>query len=169
MFSKWIVGCMLLVLLGLAAVLRADVTGSINGSVKDASSAVAADVEVTVINVGTNAVFHAVTDSTGAYFLRGLPIGVYQLSVELKGFKKFVANDLLVQVDESVCVDTTLLVGDVAQTVDVSAAGETVDTQSITLKNVIDQQRTENVPLNGRNATQLMQLVAGAWWRALCC
>jgi hypothetical protein len=161
MFLKWIACCMLLALLGLPAVLRADVTGSINGIVKDASGAVAVNVEVTVINTGTNAVFHAATDSTGAYFVRALPVGVYQLSVEPKGFKKFVANDLRVQVNESVRVDITLQVGDVAQTVDVSAAAETVDTQSITLKNVVDQQRIENLPLNGRNPTQLMQLVAG--------
>ncbi len=161
MYSKWIAGCMLLVLLGLGAVLRADVTGSINGIVKDASGAVAVNVEVTVTNAGTNAAFHAATDSTGAYFVRGLPVGVYQLSAEPRGFKKFVANDLRVQVNESVRVDITLQVGDVAQTVDVSAAAETVDTQSITLKSVVDQQRIENLPLNGRNPTQLMQLVAG--------
>src|SRR6266852_5344926 len=147
MYSKWIAGCMLLVLLGLGAVLRADVTGSINGIVKDASGAVAVNVEVTVTNAGTNAAFHAATDSTGAYFVRGLPVGVYQLSVEPRGFKKFVANDLRVQVNESVRVDITLQVGDVAQTVDVSAAAETVDTQSITLKSVVDQQRIENLPL----------------------
>ena len=161
MFSKWIAGCMLLVLLGLGAVLRADVTGSIDGMVKDSSGAVAVNVDVTVVNIGTNAVFHAVSDSTGAYFVRALPVGIYQLSVEPKGFKKFVARDLQVQVNESVRVDITLQVGNVAQTVDVSAVAETVDTQSITLKSVVDQQRIENLPLNGRNPTQLMQLVAG--------
>ena len=161
MFSKWMAGSVLLVLLGLAAVLRADVTGSIDGVVKDASGAVAVNVEVTVVNTGTNAAFRGVTDSTGVYFIRGLPVGVYQLSADPKGFKKFVANDLRVQVNESVRVDITLQVGDVAQTVDVSAAAETVDTQTITLKSVVDQQRIENLPLNGRNPTQLMQLVAG--------
>ncbi len=161
MFSKWIAGGMLLVLLGLGAVLRADVTGSIDGIVKDSSGAVAVNVEVTATNTGTNAVFHATTDSTGAYFLRGLPVGVYQLTVEPKGFKKFVANELRVQVNESLRMDITLQVGDVTQTVNVSAAAETVDTQSITLKSVVDQQRIEYLPLNGRNPTQLMQLVAG--------
>jgi len=57
---------------------------------------------------------------------------VYQLSVGPKGFKKFVANDLRVQVNETVRVDIALQVGDVAQTVDVSVAAETVDTQFIT-------------------------------------
>ncbi len=161
MFSKWTVCCMWLLLLGLGTALRADVTGSIDGIVKDATGAVAVNVEVVVVNEGTNAVSRATTDSTGAYFVRLLPVGVYQLTVEPKGFKKFIARDLRVQVNETVRVDITLQVGDVAQTVDVSAVAETVDTQSITLKNVVDQQRIENLPLNGRNPTQLMQLVAG--------
>jgi hypothetical protein len=161
MSSKWIAGCVLLMLVGMGAALRADVTGSIDGIVKDTSGAVVANVEVTVTNIGTNAVFHATTDATGAYFVRGLPVGVYDLVTEPKGFKRFIANDLRVQVNESIRVDITLEVGDVAQTVDVSAVAETVDTQSITLKSVVDQQRIENLPLNGRNPTQLMQLVAG--------
>jgi hypothetical protein len=159
--KRRIVRWMLVLMLGISGALRADVTGSINGVVKDPSGAVAASVEVTVLNVGTGALFHAVTDSSGQYFLRELPVGAYELSVEPKGFKKFVAKDLHVQVNESLRVDIALQVGDVNQTVDVSADVETVDTQSITLKNVVDQQRIETLPLNGRNPTQLMQLIAG--------
>ncbi|MGA2599238.1 MAG: carboxypeptidase regulatory-like domain-containing protein [Bryobacteraceae bacterium] len=139
----------------------ADVTGSIDGIVKDPQGAAAPGIQVSVTNSGTNAEYHAKTDETGAYFIRGLPVGIYQLMVEPAGFKKFVANGLRVQVNESVRVDITLQIGDVAQTVDVSAVAETVDTNSITLKTVVDQQRIENLPLNGRNPVQLMQLVAG--------
>jgi outer membrane receptor protein involved in Fe transport len=139
----------------------ADVTGSVNGMVKDPTGASAPGIQVSVTNLGTNAQYHATTDETGAYFIRDLPVGVYQLVAEPKGFKKLVANGLRVQVNESVRVDITLEIGDVTQTVDVSAVAETVDTNSITLKNVVDQQRIENLPLNGRNPTQLMQLVAG--------
>jgi hypothetical protein len=160
MASKWF-GVALLVLLSGSLLLKAAVTGSIDGVVRDSSGAVAVKVDVAVTNTGTNAVFHSTTDDTGAYFLRELPVGVYRLDVEAKGFKKFVANDLHVQVNEAVRVDITLQVGDVAQTVDVSGTAETVDTNSITLKNVVDQQRIENLPLNGRNPTQLMQLIAG--------
>ncbi len=152
---------LLSVLAAVTCIQAADVTGSIDGVVKDPSGAVAPGIEVSVMNNGTNAVFHAVTDSTGAYFLRELPVGEYTLTVEPKGFKKFVANDLRVQVNESIRVDINLEIGNLAQTVDVSAVAETVDTNSITLKNVVDQQRIENLPLNGRNPTQLMQLVAG--------
>jgi outer membrane receptor protein involved in Fe transport len=139
----------------------ADVTGSVDGTVKDPGGAIAPGVQVSVTNVGTNEVYRATTDNTGTYFIRDLPVGVYQLTLEPKGFKKFVANGLRVQVNEAVRVDITLQIGDVTQSVDVSAAAETVDTSSITLKTVVDQQRIENLPLNGRNPTQLMQLVAG--------
>ncbi|MFN7997983.1 MAG: TonB-dependent receptor [Bryobacteraceae bacterium] len=161
MKSKWIAFCAVVCLCMCGQALHAAVTGAISGVVKDPSGAVAPGVEVTVTNTGTNLVFHAVTDDTGTYFARELPVGVYQLSVEPKGFKKYVASDLRVQVNETLRVDITLQVGDVAQTVAVSAVAETVDTNSITLRNVVDQQRIENLPLNGRNPTQLMQLVAG--------
>jgi outer membrane receptor protein involved in Fe transport len=153
----------LVVLFGAAAssLAAADITGAIDGIVKDPSGAVAPGVEVTATNTGTNAVFRSTTDATGLYSLHGLPVGLYQLAAEPKGFKKFVAKDLRVQVNETLRVDVTLQVGDIAQTVEVSGAAQTVDTESITLLNVVDQQRIENLPLNGRNPTQLMQLVAG--------
>ena len=153
---------LLITVLALVGLVRAaDVTGSIDGVVKDQSGAVATGIDVSVTNNGTNASYRAVTDNTGSYFLRELPVGDYTLTVEANGFKKFVANNLRVQVNEAIRVDINLEVGNVAETVDVSGQAETVDTNSITLKNVVDQQRIENLPLNGRNPTQLMQLVAG--------
>ncbi|HVN03843.1 MAG TPA: carboxypeptidase regulatory-like domain-containing protein [Bryobacteraceae bacterium] len=150
-------------LFGVAAVSlnAADVTGAIDGVVKDASGAVAPGVEVTATNTGTNAVFRATTDATGLYSILGLPAGLYQLTAEPKGFRRFIAKDLRVQVNETLRVDIPLEVGDIAQSVEVSGAVQTVDTESITLRNVVDEQRIENLPLNGRNPTQLMQLVAG--------
>jgi hypothetical protein len=139
----------------------ADVGGSIDGVVKDQSGLLAGRVEVSVTDNGTNAIYRATTDSTGAYFLRELPVGDYTLTVDPKGFKKFVANDLRVQVNEVIRVDITLQLGDIAETVDLSSQAETVDTNSITLKTVVDQHRIEQLPLNGRNPIQLLQLVAG--------
>ena len=117
--------------------LRAqDVTGSINGVVKDPSGAVAQGIQVTVTSLGTGAVFHATADETGAYFVRGLAPGVYTLSMQAQGFKQFSANNIRVQVNEAVRMDIALQVGSVSQTVDVSGSVETVDTTSPTLENV---------------------------------
>jgi hypothetical protein len=151
-----------LTMLGFCSLVHAaDVTGSIEGVVKDSSKAVAPGIGVTVTNIGTDTVYHATSDNTGVYFVRDLPAGDYQLVIEAPGFKKFVANRVVVQVNETARVDVALEVGNVTQTVDVSGAVQTVDTHAVALTEVIDQQRIENLPLNGRNATQLMQLVAG--------
>jgi hypothetical protein len=159
--SRWAI-CILLAMLGVSAMLRAqDVTGSINGVVKDPTGAVAQGIQVTVTSLGTGAVFHATTDETGAYFVRGLPPGVYALSLHAEGFKQFSANNIRVQVNEAVRMDIGLQVGSVSQSVDVSGSVETVNTTSSTLENVVGEQRIENLPLDGRNAVQLMQLVAG--------
>lgn len=139
----------------------ADTTGGIIGVIKDATGAVAPNVEVTATNTGTNAVFKTTSDNTGSYAFRNLPVGLYDLSASASGFKKFVSNGVRVQVNESARVDVSLQVGDLTQTVDVSGQVAIVDTTTTTLRAVVDQQRIEMLPLNGRNATQLMQLVAG--------
>jgi hypothetical protein len=139
----------------------ADVTGTIAGLVKDASGASVQDVAVTVTNVGTRAKFTTKSDPTGSYSLRDLPVGVYDLAAEVTGFKEFVSDGIRVQVNETVRLDVTLVVGAVTQAVEVSGQVSTVDTEGATLKEVVDQQRIEDLPLNGRDAVQLMQLVAG--------
>ncbi len=151
-----------LAMLGFCTLVHAaDVTGSIEGVVRDSSKAVAAGIGVTVTNIGNNVVYHATTDDTGVYFVRDLPAGDYRLEINASGFKKFLADHIVVQVNETNRVDASLEVGNVTESVDVSTALSTVDTHTVALTQVIDQQRIENLPLNGRNATQLMQLVAG--------
>ncbi len=139
----------------------ADTTGGIGGVVKDATSAVAPSVALTATNTGTNAAFKTISDSGGNYAFRSLPVGLYDVSATASGFKRFVSNGVRVQVNELVRVDVSLQVGDLTQTVDVSGQVAIVDTTSATLRTVVDQQRIETLPLNGRNVTQLMQLVAG--------
>ncbi len=143
------------------AALWADVTGTITGVVTDPSGAVVPRAEIVATNVGTNAQFHASSDEIGVYFLRALPVGVYNLSATLRGFKKFETKDVRLQVNEVVRVDVPLAVGETAETVVVVGDVVHVDTTTATLRTVVDQKRIEDLPLNGRNPTQLMRLVAG--------
>lgn len=153
--------CVVFAMLAVGTMLRAaDITGSIDGVVKDASGGVAPGISVVVTNVATSAVFNTTTDSTGTYNISVAP-GDYQLTVQAQGFKKFTASDIHVQVNEQARVDVTLEVGSVSQSISVAASVETVDTSSMALKTVVDEQRIEDLPLDGRNPVQLMQLVAG--------
>lgn len=138
-----------------------DVTAGITGVVKDSSGGVIPGAKVVATNAGTQAHYEAVAGPAGIYTFRSLPIGMYNLQADTQGFKRFEAKGVRLQVNEVARVDMTLEVGAAAETVSVTAQAVVVDTSSPTLKTVVDQKRIEELPLNGRNATQLMRLVAG--------
>jgi outer membrane receptor protein involved in Fe transport len=156
--------CLLVGLLAFCAgqvTLAQNVTGAITGAVMDSSGAVVPSAKATARNTGTGAVFTAVTDADGVYWLRNLPVGSYDTVVEANGFQRFESKDIRLQVNEVSRVDVRLTVGATSDTITVEANAVTVDTTSSTLKSVVDQKRIEELPLNGRNATQLMRLVVG--------
>ena len=136
-------------------------TGGITGVVQDAGGLVLPGVTLKATHDATNAQTTAVTSEVGIYVLRGLPVGRYTVVAELAGFQTSKNTDIVVRVNEDVRLDIALKVGAVSELVTVSGAASTVDTVTGTLKTVVDQERIENLPLNGRNPTQLMTLVAG--------
>lgn len=138
-----------------------NVFGTISGTVTDPSGAVVPGATVRAVNQGTGAAFQTSTGPDGAYVLRELAVGVYTLTAEAQGFKKYEAPNLRLQVNDVLRVDVKLEVGTAVETVTVSASAVTVDSTTATLRAVIDRQRIEELPLNGRNPLQLMRLVAG--------
>jgi outer membrane receptor protein involved in Fe transport len=136
-------------------------TGAIMGVVRDADGAVIPGAAVTARHDATNGTTSTVSDREGLYALRGLPVGQYTVTTELAGFQTFQAPGVVVRVNDEVRLDISLRVGAVTETVTVNGSARTVDTNTSTLRTVVDQQRIENLPLNGRNPTQLMTLVAG--------
>src|SRR5262245_7791242 len=136
-------------------------TGVITGVVKDQTGAVIAGARITAVNPGTSASFQTVASDTGIYTLRALPVGSYKLSAEKEGFRKALQEGVVVRVNEEVRLDVTLSIGAIADVQTIVSQATTVDTVSSTLKNVIDQRRINELPLNGRNPTSLMLLVAG--------
>ena len=145
----------------LAVCQAQDITGTITGVVKDGTGAIVPNAQVTAINTGTQAHFDFRSDDSGTYAARAIPIGVYDLQVASQGFKRYQATSIRVQVNEVLRLDVTLDVGAAAETITVSAQTLAVDTSTQTVKTVIDQKRIEELPLNGRNPTQLMRLVVG--------
>ncbi len=141
--------------------VAADVTGTITGVITDPSGAVMPGVRVEATNTGTNAVHEAVSGPDGVYALRALPVGTYDLSASIAGFKKSERRGIRLQVNETARVDMAMAIGETTEKVMVNAEAIMVDTNSATLKAVVDSKRIQDLPLNGRNATQLMRLVAG--------
>jgi hypothetical protein len=136
-------------------------TGGITGVVRDSAGGVMPGVSVRATHEATNAAMDAMTNELGIYVLRGLPVGRYTVVAELAGFQTARNTDVVVRVNEDVRLDVAMKVGSIAETVTVSGMASTVDTTTGTLRTVVDQGRIEKLPLNGRNPTQLMQLVAG--------
>ena len=136
-------------------------TGGITGVVRDTGGGVMPGVTVKATHEATNAETTAVSSEGGVYVLRGLAVGRYTVLAELAGFQASKNTDVVVRVNEDVRLDISLKVGAVSEMVTVSGAASTVDTSTGTLKTVVDQERIENLPLNGRNPTQLLTLVAG--------
>jgi hypothetical protein len=136
-------------------------TGAIIGIVRDADGAVVPGATVRALNDNTGAAQDTVSDAQGLYSLRGLLVGRYTVTAELSGFQTFRTPEVVVRVNDEVRLDVVLRVGAVTETVTVNGQARAVDTNTGTLRTVVDEQRIENLPLNGRNPTQLMTLVAG--------
>ena len=133
-------------------------TVSINGIVRDASGLAVPGAEVTVIQTDTGFTRNAQSAGDGAYLLPTLPIGPYRLEVKKTGFATYIQNGIVLQVDTNPAIDVSLKVGSVAEQVLVEAAAAMVETQSTGVGQVINSQQVVDLPLNGRDATQLIFL-----------
>ena len=152
---------LLVALTGVGGLQAQTTTGGLTGVIKDSDGAVVPGATVKATATATGTELLAVSDESGQYVLRGLPVGGYKVQVELSGFQTVQVEGVVVRVNEEVRLDVALKVGSVTESVTVSGISTTVDTTSSTLKTVVDQKRIEELPLNGRNPTQLMTLVAG--------
>jgi hypothetical protein len=126
--------------------------------VKDQSAAILPGVEVSATQTATGAKRSAVTNENGAYALPNLPIGPYMLEASLPGFRSYVQTGIVLQVSDSPAINITLNIGQVSEQVEVQANAALVETQSTGVGRVIDNQRVLELPLNGRQATELIFL-----------
>ena len=133
----------------------------IQGIVRDASGSAVPGAKVTATQTDTGAVRTAVSGEDGAYVLANLPIGPYRIEAAKEGFATYVQTGIVLQVATNPTVDIALKVGAVTEQVQVEANAVQVDTEATSLGQVIDNQRILDLPLNGRQATDLIQL-AGA-------
>ncbi len=134
-------------------------SGSIVGNVTDASGAALANTPVQLTNLGTNEKRNETTNADGLYqFLNILP-GQYSVTVEKTGFKRIVRSPIAVETQTTSKIDLALQLGDVSQTIEVTAQTPLLQPESSTLGQVVDQRKTTELPLNGRNPLNLVALV----------
>jgi hypothetical protein len=150
----------LALLCGTLAYGQAD-TATIVGTVRDSSSAVivGGTITVTATDTGTKTVTR--TDSTGNYVVTPLRIGNYSVAVEAPGFKTETHSGIVLQVQDRLRVDFTMQVGAVSDAVNVQESVPVIQTESSSLGDVVASQQITDMPLNGRDYTQLATLTTG--------
>jgi hypothetical protein len=140
-------------------------TGVILGTVLDPSGAVIPSAEVVVQNQGTGASQTIHTDNTGSFIAPALAVGLYRISVSAAGFKTRVTENVRLQVSDRRRLDVALETGQVSEQITVDSTPPLVDTASTTLGIVVTSQQVQDLPINGRNVVDLLQLVPGAMLR----
>jgi len=153
----------LMLLLGSVRVFSQAVSiASVTGRVTDPSGAVLAGAQVMITATDTNATHMAVTDANGSYSFPSLPIGPYSIQVTAPGFQTYVQKGLALRVNDAVQVNVSMKVGADTQKVEVEADATMVQTQQNTISQVMDRQRIVELPLNGRDPTQLITISGAA-------
>lgn len=148
----------------LPPLLRAQAVANaqLHGVVSDSSGAVVAGAQIKATQTETGQLRTTVSGPDGSYALPNLPVGPYTLEVSSPSFKSFVQTGIILQVGNNVLANVTLQLGDVTQEVRVAANAAMVETQETSISEVIDQRRIIDLPLNGRQATDLILLTGGA-------
>ena len=134
----------------------------VSGTVQDPGGAAVAGAEIRIIQTDTSFSRAATSGADGAYILANLPVGPYRLQVSKPGFANYAQTGIVLQVDTNPVVNVKLKLGSVSETVEVAANASLVETQSGGVGQVIDHQRVVDLPLNGRQATDLIYLAGGA-------
>jgi hypothetical protein len=141
---------------------KAQESGQIIGTVKDQSGAVIPNVTITATESGTNLSRTAVSNSSGEFELRSLRPTTYAVSAEAAGFKKVTDSNVRLEANQSLTLNLALELGQVTESINVEANAVQVDTSTSTIREVVDQSRIVELPLNGRNAANLTTLIPGA-------
>ena len=131
------------------------------GYVTDPSGQAIVGAQVTMLQIDKQLSHSATTDNTGRYVLPNLPVGEYRLEVTTSGFKTYRQTGITLQVDVNIDIPVTMQIGQVTESVQVSANAAMVETKENAISQLIGQQAIEDLPLNGRNPTQLF-ILSGA-------
>jgi Carboxypeptidase regulatory-like domain/TonB dependent receptor len=162
--NKRLIYFLLLAALGTFCGSRAsgqDATGRITGMIYDPSGAVIADANISVTNVATHISRNTTSDSTGFYQVLGLPIGYYAVSAQHQGFRSETTVGSKLEINQTLKIDLKMQIGATSDTVTVESNAGTVETINPTLGSTVSDRAVQDMPLNGRNALDLVALQPG--------
>ncbi len=135
--------------------------GAIVGTVTDSTGANIPGASVILKNNGTNATQAATAGAAGTYTFLNLVPGSYSVTVTFSGFKTAASKQVDVTIGGTTRVDESLQTGEVTETVNVSAANQTLQTENASLGGVVEGRQIEDAPLNGRNVNNLLNFIPG--------
>ena len=151
-----------LILFASAPALHAQTAnGQVNGTVTDTSGAIIPGATVKLTNIGTKIAKEVTTNSAGYYLFVDVLPGSYVLSIQKQGFKAANVNAFSIQVNQTLTQNVHLEIGTVSETVTVSAQAPLLQASSSELGTVVSERPIQQLPLNGRNFTQLLILTPG--------
>ncbi len=167
-FSTWVAEILIVVVSAIGLVLfcgqnlaAQQATALLTGTIKDSSGAVVPGAKVTLKNSDTNVSRTANSDKDGGFVFTLIPIGAYELDVELEGFKKYVQKGIKLEINQNARQDVALQIGTAAQVVEVNGNVAQVDTVSDTIGTTVVGETIQRAPLNGRNVLDLALLQPG--------
>lgn len=138
-------------------------TATIVGNITDTTGAVIVGAVVKITNIGTNTIRTTVTDGSGVYTLPGIPVGTYNLTIEMASFQSERVDAIILEASQTARHDFKLSAGKVSEVIEVqgSEAAAVLQTETGAVGEVINAKKIEDLPLNGRNFIQLAQLIPG--------
>ncbi len=137
------------------AAQAADINARIKGTVTDPTGAVVPHVQVVAINEATGVKFTTTSQANGDYLFQQLPIGTYTVRVVVPGFMGFKASGIVLNIDQEYVEQVKLIVGNANQNIEVAADAVQVNSTDMQLNNIVSAAQMEELPLIGRDFTQL--------------
>ncbi|HUQ95380.1 MAG TPA: carboxypeptidase-like regulatory domain-containing protein [Bryobacteraceae bacterium] len=122
-------------------------TATVVGSVTDSSGAIVPNAKITVRNLETQFVSEGITNAAGAYYVPNLISGNYEVAVEAAGFKKYVQTGLILRINEQPRIDVTLQLGNVSESVQVSASTPLLETESAGNGQILESELVQKIPV----------------------
>ncbi len=152
------------VVLGLSSTMWAQsvAVAQVSGTVTDSTGAVIANAPIVMTETDKDVNHTAVSDTSGHYVFPNLPVGPYRLEVKVPGFKDYLQSGIELVVDNNIVINVAMQVGTINERVEVKASAGMVETKENAVSAVVDQQRINELPLNGRQATQLILTLGAA-------